>query len=192
MTGNDKFLWTRHAWDKMRFYRLTESRLKRIIRHPARTEEAVLEGAVACMQPAFASATADKPVFVSAAAGKLSKKYSEIWVMYVLVKDAASRQFSSDPRKNSPARNFSPRSVALFSAFGRKTMPGDGSLRLRGASRVLSRPHEGLLGELPRPHPSLGDGVRRIKVITAWRYPGKSPERNPIPAEILREVRNIL
>ena len=30
----------------------------------------------------------------------------------------------------------------------------------------------------------------RITVITAWRYPGTSPKRNPIPQEILDEVRS--
>ena len=33
---------------------------------------------------------------------------------------------------------------------------------------------------------------RKIKVITAWRYPGKSPARDPVPAEILREIKNLL
>ena len=28
----------------------------------------------------------------------------------------------------------------------------------------------------------------KIKIITAWRYPGKSPERDPIPLEILKEI----
>lgn len=32
----------------------------------------------------------------------------------------------------------------------------------------------------------------QLRIITAWRYPGKSPERDPIPAEILEEVRNII
>lgn len=33
---------------------------------------------------------------------------------------------------------------------------------------------------------------RQIKIITAWRYPGISPERDPVPEEILREVRSLL
>ncbi len=33
---------------------------------------------------------------------------------------------------------------------------------------------------------------KQIRVITAWRYPGRSPERNPVPEEILREVRELL
>ncbi|MFZ2187232.1 MAG: DUF4258 domain-containing protein [Candidatus Moraniibacteriota bacterium] len=27
-----------------------------------------------------------------------------------------------------------------------------------------------------------------LRIISAWRYPGVSPKRNPIPAEILREI----
>ncbi len=33
---------------------------------------------------------------------------------------------------------------------------------------------------------------KQIKVITAWRYPGRSPKRNPVPDEILQEVRELL
>lgn len=31
-------------------------------------------------------------------------------------------------------------------------------------------------------------GGRQLTVISAWRYPGVSPERDPIPADILREL----
>ena len=104
----DKYLWTMHSRDKMRHYCLTESRVLRIIRHPARIEEGILEDAVACMQPAG------------------GKTYSEIWVMYMLIKSNIKGQNS------------------------------------------------------------------KAKIITAWRYPGKSSARDPIPAEVLREIRNIL
>lgn len=30
--------------------------------------------------------------------------------------------------------------------------------------------------------------TRQIKIISAWRYPGVSPQNNPIPEEILREI----
>ncbi len=30
--------------------------------------------------------------------------------------------------------------------------------------------------------------TKSIRVISAWRYPGVSPKRHPIPAEILREI----
>ncbi|TXH00516.1 MAG: hypothetical protein E6R05_06940 [Candidatus Moraniibacteriota bacterium] len=29
-----------------------------------------------------------------------------------------------------------------------------------------------------------------LKIISAWRYPGVSPKRDPIPADILREITN--
>ena len=109
---NDKYSWTRHAQDKMRYYRLTEARVKRVIRSPARVEEGVLDNAIACMQPAG------------------GKNYSEIWTMYLLEK-------SDD--------------LSFLSA------------------RKLQK--------------------SKFKIITAWRYPGKSPEREPIPAEVLREIK---
>jgi hypothetical protein len=30
--------------------------------------------------------------------------------------------------------------------------------------------------------------AKKLKIISAWRYPGVSPENNPIPEEILREL----
>ena len=99
--GFQTYVWTRHAHDKMRYYRLSEARVKRIIRHPSRIEEGIADGAVACMQPAD------------------GKTYSELWTMYALKQ-------------------------------------------------------------------------KQIIVITAWRYPGKSPERDPIPPDILREIRLLI
>jgi len=98
---DSKYAWTHHVFEKMKFYGISESRIKRIIRFPKRLEEGIVEGTVAVMQPAG------------------TKRYSEIWVMY----------------------------------------------KLAG---------------------------RKIKIITAWRYPGKSPERDPVPQEIINEVRSLL
>ncbi len=33
---------------------------------------------------------------------------------------------------------------------------------------------------------------KKLKIISAWRYPGISPKNNPIPGEILREIRTII
>jgi hypothetical protein len=32
----------------------------------------------------------------------------------------------------------------------------------------------------------------RIKIISTWRYPGQSPAKNPIPQEILDEIKGFL
>lgn len=96
----------------MRHYRLTESRVIRVLRYPLRIEEGILDGAVACMQSAG------------------GKRYSEIWAMY-LIKSKSKDQKAKEKGK-------------------------------------------------------------QLKIITAWRYPGKSPERDPVPAEILRDVKNLI
>jgi len=115
---SEKYVWTNHARMKMRHYRLTESRVKRIIRHPSRIEEGVLENGIACMQPDGQPMKEKEPP-----SQWQKKRASEIWVMYVIVKSKSKPQ---------------------------------------------------------------------IKIITAWRYPGKSPERDPIPADVLREVKQII
>jgi|WetSurMetagenome_2_1015567.scaffolds.fasta_scaffold62509_2 hypothetical protein len=33
---------------------------------------------------------------------------------------------------------------------------------------------------------------RQIRIISAWRYPGVSPKKNPIPDDIIREIGDIL
>ncbi|MEX2145312.1 MAG: hypothetical protein WD712_03030 [Candidatus Spechtbacterales bacterium] len=86
----------------MRYYRISVSLVKRIIRHPVRVEESVVPETVACMVVAP------------------TKRHTEVWVIYTTTKE------------------------------------------------------------------------KQIKIITAWRYPAKSPERNPIPAEILEEARSVL
>lgn len=33
---------------------------------------------------------------------------------------------------------------------------------------------------------------KKLKIISAWKYPGVSPKNNPIPQEILNEIGNLL
>ena len=105
MKGSDKYYWTKHSLYKMRHYGLSGQRIKRVIRHPARVEEAVVPNMIAVMCP---------------------NKKQEIWAMYTLIKSNVKNQMS------------------------------------------------------------------RVKVITAWRYPGKGPARDPIPQEILDEIKSII
>lgn len=62
---NDKRLyWTRHVKEKMRYYGLSEGRLRRILKSPQRREKGIAPKTTALMQPAG------------------TKKPSEIWLMY--------------------------------------------------------------------------------------------------------------
>ena len=45
-----KYIWTNHVWAKMLFYRLSEGRIKRILRNPERTEKGIASDTIACMQ----------------------------------------------------------------------------------------------------------------------------------------------
>ena len=155
---DEKYLWTNHSRMKMRYYRLTESRIKRIIRHPRRIEEGVLENAIGVMQPAE------------------GKRYSGIWAMYVLTREGGSLgNMVSRHARSAPAAEL---------ANSRAKFPGSpGPSKLRSP---LSRNH------IASTAPRLAGGIKRIKIITAWRYPGKSPERDPVPEEVLREVKKLL
>lgn len=63
--NDDKFYWTRHVADKMRYYGISESLIKRIIRYPKRLEEGVALDTFAGMIPAGSA-----------------KRPQEIWAMY--------------------------------------------------------------------------------------------------------------
>ena len=111
-----KIFWTPHSDYKMKGYGLSRQRVLRIIRHPERVEEGILDGAVAVMQP----------VSVKMVDGKKLWR-QEIWAMYLL------------GGKSSKKKN-----------------------------------------------------IDTLRVVSAWRYPGVSPKRAPIPDEIMREVANMV
>ena len=100
-----KYSWTWHVVEKMKYYKISPSRVKRVIRHPDRTEEGIAPDTIASMKVAK------------------TKKRQEIWVMY---------------------------------------------------------------------RPAKKNKKDKIRIITAWRYPGESPERDPVPKEILEEVKQLL
>ena len=50
LRGPKKLAWTAHSQDKMRQYRLSEARVRRIMHTPHRVEEGIAEGTVAMMQ----------------------------------------------------------------------------------------------------------------------------------------------
>ena len=113
----DKYQWTQHSLMKMKYYGLSQQRIKRVIKNPERIEEGIVEKTIACMQTSGSS-----------------KHPYEIWMMYQL-----------------------------------------------SHSKVKS---EKLKASLLKP--------KKIKIISAWRYPGKSPKNNPIPEEILNEIKSLL
>lgn len=107
----DKIAWTKHSIEKMRFYNLSENRLKRVLRNPQRKEEGIAPGTLAVMQRTGSR-----------------KRPTEIWIMYQIINSKLKSQNS------------------------------------------------------------------KLRIISAWRYPGISPvgKEIPIPEDILRELKNII
>ena len=79
---DNKYQWTNHVKDKMRFYRISESLVKRIVRFPKRIEEGIAPGTTAVMVPRMIGSRKDalntKPKF-----GGRRSNQEEIWVMYI-------------------------------------------------------------------------------------------------------------
>ena len=73
-----KYEWTQHVQDKMRYYGISESLIKRITRFPKRKEEGIAPGTVAVMKP-----------------NTNPKKPTEIWVMYKQIGDTKKKIISA-------------------------------------------------------------------------------------------------
>jgi hypothetical protein len=73
LKDDSKYQWTNHVKDKMGYYRISPSMVKRIVRFPKRTEEGVAPNTVAVMNSRQS---------MGKLRGKIIKKVEEIWVMY--------------------------------------------------------------------------------------------------------------
>lgn len=136
--NTQKYYWTKHVCMKMRYYGLSEQRVRRVIRRPLRTEVGIATETVAVMQPQSLRRGTDGEKTWTA----------EIWVMYQL--------------KNKKSNNAD----QLMTADGQKT-------------------EESLLAEI------LGSG-KQIRIISAWRYPGKTKKGESLPDEIMDEINEAL
>lgn len=111
--NTDGIIWTKHSLEKMRFYGLSENRIKRVLRNPNRKKEGIAPNTLAIMQR-----TGTK------------KHPTEIWIMYQVI-------------------------------------------NLKSKTQNLKS---------------------KIKVISAWRYPGVSLKGKEIsiPQDILEELERII
>lgn len=93
-----KYQWTVHVQDKMRYYGISESLIKRIIRFPERVEEGIAPRTVAAMKP-----TSNK------------KNPQEIWVMYRHAKN--DRQSTNNEQRITNNISFLLPRVLVISAW---------------------------------------------------------------------------
>lgn len=71
----EKIVWTNHVKDKMRYYRLSQAQVLRILRRPGRKEEGIAPQTVAAMQPAGTK-----------------KNPKEVWMMYQTINSQFKNQ----------------------------------------------------------------------------------------------------
>lgn len=163
---NDKYQWTAHSVMKMRQYGLSAQRVLRVVRSPHRKEEGIVKKTVAVMQP------------VSFKTDKEGKRTwgSEIWVMYQTRKAGIS--------------NFSAKGgFASGGQFPISKQIQNSNFKKTEATQNCKFP--------PKADQSLTDKIfnsanQKIRIISAWKYPGVSPKNNPVPEEILRELEDVV
>lgn len=124
----------------MRYYGLSEQRVRRVIRRPMRTEVGIATETVAVMQPQSTKRGEDGEKTWSA----------EIWVMYQL-------------KNKSQKTNHKKQSSTEKTAWSEQE----------------------LLDEI------LSSG-KQIRIISAWRYPGKTKKGESLPDEIMDEINEAL
>ncbi len=118
--NDSKYEWTNHVKDKMVYYGISSSLIKRVVRFPKRKEEGIAPGTTAVMQPRGSA-----------------KMPQEIWVMF---------------KENQKSK--------------------------------IKMQNEKIIGL----------NIPKMRIISAWRYPGISPvgKKIPIPDEILQELESII
>lgn len=114
-----KIIWTQHSRRKMRFYKLSEQRVKRILNSPHRVEEGIAPNTIAMMQTAG------------------SKKHPyEIWTM--IQKSRIKARQDANKSKNGISDNLRQSAIT--------------------------------------------------KIISTWKYPGRTKAGESLPIEIIREI----
>ena len=110
LVDSKKIFWTEHAKIKSRQYRLSVSRVKRILRHPKRLEIGVAPRTTAAMQPA----------------GSPKHPY-EIWVMWSLDKVYSERSRGARDKTSAKKKfNFGSQQTTIISVW---KYPGISSVR---------------------------------------------------------------
>ena len=166
----------------MKQYALSEQRVRRVIRHPDRVEKSIVPGMVAVMQIAGTS-----------------KNRQEIWVMYELKGKGKSEKGkegsevqsmecgvqSTEGKKEAGksvckiSGNFPTSNFQLLNSKFKKLSPA-AKFRLQRQQEFLAKKIGG------------GEGGKMLRIISVWRYPGTSPERDPIPRDVLEEIGSVV
>jgi hypothetical protein len=144
------YVWTKHAQAKMAYYRISPSRVRRIIKSFLRVEEGIAPNTVAFMQP------------VSYKTKNGVRTWNqEYWVMAITGKPVKVNPFgrASTVSSAEPLRIDAEQSRSIKSKTLKRVVQTSGP---------------------------------KVKIISAWRYPGRTKPGASLPEEILNEVSQAL
>lgn len=156
--NTDKYYWTQHVQEKMHYYGLSEQKVLGVIRKPQRIETGIVENTVAVMIPVSVKTTTGKPV------SKFSK-----WRINFDNEETGGKTWSQEIWVMYQLRDSG--ASSKFQVSSSKTEEKNKKSKIENLKLKIS---------------NLAN--HKICIISAWRYPGVSPEKNPIPEEILREI----
>lgn len=166
--NNEKYHWTQHVMEKMHYYGLSEQKVLGVIRKPFRVETGVAENTVAVMIPVGnvkkAAAAQKKTAFSKVAAKQLSSA-GESWNQEIWVMYQIKNQESRN--KNQEDLQKAKKIAKLKVILASKKKIHDSKFMIPNSAN------------------------RKICIISAWRFPGMSSEKDPIPAEIWREIEEL-
>ncbi len=105
--------------------------------------------------------------------GGTSKHRQEIWIMYQLVQNQKNGEVVKNFQKSKGEKEIMSMEKQPFSSF-EKTLSPVQKFREERRKEFFDR-----YGQV--------EG-KTFRIISAWKYPGESPKRDPIPREILDEL----
>ena len=91
--------------------------------------------------------------------------------------------------------------IAVMSPYGRSTVGGQPysgeiwvmyALTINKRQTIDNSRKQTKENTLDNVQQFLGNTGKKIRIITAWRYPGKSSERDPIPEDVMIEIKSLL
>lgn len=187
----NEIAWTSHAEYKMKYYRLSKQKISGVIRRPDRIEKGIAGNqTIAVMQAVSPKIKDGKKVW-----------NQEVWALY---KEVSDEDFAEKKTgKSSVAEKKLSKYTSSLVASKEELLKKLQSLQ-RSQSQIqrqsLMKSHTqnrytivktdfvqdptDRVAQLKRNLLS----VRKIRVISAWRYPGMSPADKPLPDTILSEI----
>jgi len=166
--NDSKYEWTEHSKFKMQYYGLSAQRVLRVIRSPYRIEIGIVENTIAVMQPGGNV----KKRFTKSKWGKSSSAYGESEVLV-------------------DGKNWSSEIWVMYQLLDKKEKR-DGNIDIKETGNKKDKKDIVDFDAAWEKLKSKLDLNKKIRVISAWRYPGVTDENDPIPAEIMREIEEII